>query len=143
MQFGEEPSVTPVICVDCPDEASARDLAALMLEIQNGDKTMGVQDETFRTGDTVIKVEMLRHPEKPREYLIAVVSGKGDPGHLTEVFYAASAVDADAAKVFRFFQQTFRNFVLTVGIEGQPCCDLVYLVKHILVWRSPIEAGPP
>ncbi|OGS69581.1 MAG: hypothetical protein A2Y96_02055 [Firmicutes bacterium RBG_13_65_8] len=114
-----------------------------MLEIQNGQRTMDVQDEVFRTGDTVIKVEMLRHPEKPRESLIAVVSAKSDPGHLTEAFYVAAAVDADAARVFRFFQQTYRNFVLTVGIEGQPCCDLVYLVKHTLVWRSPIEAGTP
>jgi len=143
VQFGDEPSLTPVVCLECAGEESARKLAALVLAIQNGERTMSGQDEAFRTGDVVVKVEVHRHPERPREAVLAVVHGRASEEHLTEAVYVSSTVEADPAQLFRFFQQTLRHYVLTVSVRGQPYCDLLYLVKHVLMWKSPVEARLP
>jgi len=143
IQFGEDRNVTPVVCIDCPDEGAAEHVAALLLKIQNGGRTMAGQDEAFTAGDVAIKVIVDRHPTRPKEAVLVSVRARLDAQHLTEAFYVASTVEADPAQVFRFMNMTYRNFVITVAVEGQPCCDLLYLMKYDLVWRSPIEAGPP
>ena len=142
MQFGDERNLTPVVCLDCPDLATAEDVAALMLRLQNGSRTMAAQDLVFATGDIAIKVVVDRHPTRPKQAVLASVRARSDENHLTEAFYAANTVEADPAQLFRFMNVTFRNFVITVAVAGQPCCDLLYLLKYDLVWRSPIEAGP-
>ena len=114
-----------------------------MLSLQNGSRTMAAQDKVFSAGDIAIKVTVDRHPTRPKEAVLVTVRVRSNEQHLTDTFHAASTVEADPAEVFRFMNVTFRNFVLTVAVDGQPCCDLLYLIKYDLVWRSPIEAGPP
>lgn len=143
IQFGDERNLTPVVCLDCPDIGSAQALAEFFLMVQNGERTMEYQDRAFTAGDIAVKVLVDRHPEKPKEAALASVRVRLDENHLTEAFYAASTVDADPAKLFRFMNHAFRNFVVTVAVEGQPCCDLLYMIKYDLVWRSPIESAPP
>lgn len=143
IQFGDERNLTPVVCLDCPDIESAQQLADLLLKLQNGSRTMAVQEHHFSAGDLAIKIQVDRHPLRPKEAVLAVVCVKQDETHLTDAFYAASTVEKDAAEVFRFMNTTLRNCMLTVAVGGQPCCDLLYLLKYNLVWRSPIEAGPP
>jgi hypothetical protein len=143
IQFGDDRNLTPVVCLDCPDLQSAQELATFLLKVQNGARTMAYQDHAFTAGDLAIKVVIDRHPQKPKDAVLASVSVRLDERHLTEAFYAASTVEADPAKLFRFMNHAFRNFVVTVAIEGQPCTDLVYLVKYILEWKSPVESAPP
>jgi hypothetical protein len=143
VQFGDEPSLTPVFCLDCEDDLHARELAALMLKVQTGEKTMAGQGDEFRTGDIAIKIDVEPHPSRPKDAVLASARVRLEPGHLTEAFYACSSVEADAAQVFRFFQQVLRHYVLTVSVAAQPCCDLLYLIKYILTWTSPVESSPP
>ncbi|MDP2871002.1 MAG: hypothetical protein Q8P31_00435 [Bacillota bacterium] len=143
VQFGDEPSLTPMVCLECADAAQAADLAAFLLSVQTGEQTMARQDAAFHTGDIAIKIEVARHPTRPKEAVLASARVRSDPGHLTEALYACSAVTADAAQVFRFFQQALRHFVVTVSVNEQPLCDLLYLIKYILTWTSPVESSPP
>jgi hypothetical protein len=143
VQFGDEPSLTPIICLDCADGDEARELADLLLALQTGERTMGREEDSFRTGDIAIKVHVAKHPDKPKEAVLATVRARHEACHLSEAFYASSSVDADPAQLFRFFQQALRHYVVTVSINEQPCCDMLYLVKYILEWTSPVESSPP
>jgi len=140
IQFGDDQNVTPVVCLDCPDEPSAERLARLLIELQNGDRTMRPDDLTFSVGDVAIKVSVDPHPERPKEAVLASVSVRLKPGHLTEAVYACSTVESDSATVFRMMQQAMRHFILTVSVAGQPRCELLYLMKYNMVWRSPLGA---
>ncbi len=143
IQFGDERNLAPVVCLDCPDIASAEELAKFMLSVQTGQRTMEYQDEAYRAGDMAVKVVVDPHPQRPKDAVVASVRVRLDRRHLTEAFYAASTIEAEPTRLFRFMHNAFRNFVVTVAVEGQPCCDLLYLVKYDLVWRSPIDSGPP
>lgn len=142
-QFGDEPSLTPIICLDCADAEHARELATFLLSVQTGEQTMSRQEDSFRTGDIAIKVQVTKHPAQPKGAVLASVRVQSHPDHLTEAFYACSTVDADPAQVFRFFQQVLRHYVVTVSVEEQPVCDMLYLVKYILDWTSPVESSAP
>jgi len=142
IQFGNERNLTPVVCLDCNDYPAARRLADFLLQVQNGDRTTAGQQQSFTAGDIAIKVTVTRHPLRPKEAVLAAVWVRLQPTHITEGFFAAATIEADPAELFRFMQQTVRHFVLTVGVQGQPYCDLLYLLKYNLVWRSPIEAAP-
>lgn len=143
VQFGNEPSLTPMVCLDCADDERARELSGFLLGVQTGEQTMSRQEDAFRTGDVAIKVEVMRHPRRPKEAVLARVRVRLRPDHLTEAICACSPVPADAAQVFRFFQQAMRHYVLTVSVGEQPRCDMLYLVKYILEWKSPVEASQP
>lgn len=144
LKFGDdEENLTPVVSVDCADTQSTTALASLLLKAQTGMRTMENQDEVFSAGDIAIKVEVGRHPANPKGAVLATVRVKLKEEHLTEAFCATAEVDEVAAKVFRFLQQVKNHYVLTVSDAGQPCCDLLYLVKYELRWTSPVESTPP
>lgn len=138
LQFGDQGNLTPAVCLDSSDQAQAEALASLLLGLETGDRSMRPADRTYSAGDTAIKVEVFPHPVEPRQAAIATVWVRGRPSHLTEVLYAAGTISAESAKLFRPLQHAMRHFVLTVSVDGQPQCHLLYLLKHNLVWRSPL-----
>ncbi len=142
LQFGDERNLTPVVCLDCADLPTAEQLANFLLTVQTGDRTIAGQEPSFTAADTAIKVEVTRHPQRPKQAVITSVWVRLSPKHLTEGFFVSNTVEADPAELFRFMHQTLRHFILTVGVQGQPCCELLYLLKYNLVWRSPIESAP-
>jgi hypothetical protein len=140
IQFGDERNLTPVVCLDCPDQDQAQALARLLLSAEQGDRSMRPDDPTYSVGDIAIKVEVSAHPTTPKQAVIGAVWLRLRPTHLTEALYAANRIEADSATVFRLLQHTLRHFVLTVSVNAQPQLHLLYLMKYNLVWRSPLGA---
>jgi len=121
--------IAACVYLDAGTPQAAGEVAALVLQAQNGACTFSRSAPNCFMGDTAVRVKVLALPDDP-DHLLLDVSVRKDPRHLTHTLVLAGRVPAADAEAFWTIFDLTRHYLLTVAVNGAIDLERLYVVKY-------------
>jgi hypothetical protein len=127
----------PVALLDCPNEGTADQVAAVLMEAQNGTRTMASGEMPIFFGDTALGLRVFRETlgregrgRLGRAWAELVAGGRGP--RLTCDLVIVSPLEEGDIRIFSGLVQLRRSYSVTVGVGGRPEFERLDVVKYPL-----------